>query len=272
MTISNYSTTASDNDDASPNGAPEGMPPSGVNNTIRQLMANDRTQWNDGQWFEYLDGDKTGVASYVSENVFKITGDDATAHYHVGRRVKIVGNSGTVYANITGVSFGGGATNVTIDASLTNETIAVYTSILTNTNDAIPREAIQDIVGTMLTGNTQTNITVTYQDGDGTIDFEADSQSDENFTSALKTKLDGIEASANNYTHPTSEGNKHIPSGGSSGQFLTYSAAGTAQWETISYATASHNHAGVYKPNFTTTVSTSSPSGGSDGDVWYKYS
>lgn len=32
----------------------------------------------------------------------------------------------------------------------------------------------------------------------------------------------------NNYTHPTSSGNKHIPSGGSSGQFLGWSADGTA--------------------------------------------
>lgn len=38
-----------------------------------------------------------------------------------------------------------------------------------------------------------------------------------------------------------------------------------------SKASASHNHSGVYKPNFTTTVSTSGPSGGSDGDVWYQY-
>ena len=32
------------------------------------------------------------------------------------------------------------------------------------------------------------------------------------------------------YTHPTSAGNKHIPAGGSSGQFLKWSAAGTAAW------------------------------------------
>ena len=35
---------------------------------------------------------------------------------------------------------------------------------------------------------------------------------------------------ANTYTHPTSAGNKHIPSGGSTGQILRYSAAGTAAW------------------------------------------
>lgn len=32
------------------------------------------------------------------------------------------------------------------------------------------------------------------------------------------------------YTHPTTAGNKHIPAGGSSGQFLGYDSAGTAKW------------------------------------------
>ena len=49
-------------------------------------------------------------------------------------------------------------------------------------------------------------------------------------SSADKTKLDGIATGANNYTHPTTSGNKHIPSGGSSGQILRWSADGTAVW------------------------------------------
>jgi len=44
------------------------------------------------------------------------------------------------------------------------------------------------------------------------------------------TKLDGVASSANNYTHPTSAGNVHIPSGGASGQILRYASAGTAAW------------------------------------------
>lgn len=48
------------------------------------------------------------------------------------------------------------------------------------------------------------------------------------------------------YTHPTSSGNKHIPSGGSSGQILRWSADGTAVWgadnnTTYSVATTSAN-------------------------------
>ena len=39
------------------------------------------------------------------------------------------------------------------------------------------------------------------------------------------------------YTHPTSAGNKHVPTGGASGQFLKYSSSGTATWATPSYTT-----------------------------------
>ena len=45
-----------------------------------------------------------------------------------------------------------------------------------------------------------------------------------------KSKLDGIASGANAYTHPTTSGNKHIPSGGSSGQILRWGADGTAVW------------------------------------------
>lgn len=40
----------------------------------------------------------------------------------------------------------------------------------------------------------------------------------------------GIPAQDTVYTHPTSSGNKHIPSGGAVGQFLKWSADGTAVW------------------------------------------
>lgn len=46
-----------------------------------------------------------------------------------------------------------------------------------------------------------------------------------------KAKLDGIATGANKYTHPTTAGNKHIPSGGSSGQILRWSSSGTAVWD-----------------------------------------
>ena len=54
-------------------------------------------------------------------------------------------------------------------------------------------------------------------------------------SSSDKIKLNGISSNANNYIHPTTSGNKHIPSGGSSGQILKWSADGTAIWGTECY-------------------------------------
>lgn len=74
--------------------------------------------------------------------------------------------------------------------------------------------------------------------------------STEDYTSTEKTKLSGIADNANNYVHPTTEGNKHIPAGGASGQFLKYSAPGAAEWNTpaaadVGAADAEHDHGNI---------------------------
>jgi hypothetical protein len=65
------------------------------------------------------------------------------------------------------------------------------------------------------------------------------------------SKLDGIATSANNYSHPTGNGNNHIPSGGSSGQVLGYSSAGTAQWTTAGGGLPDQVNWGSPNQNFT---------------------
>ncbi len=68
------------------------------------------------------------------------------------------------------------------------------------------------------------DITLTQDDvGDGT--------TNKVFTSTEKSKLSGIAENANNYVHPTTAGNKHIPAGGSVNKILKWSADGTASWE-----------------------------------------
>lgn len=54
------------------------------------------------------------------------------------------------------------------------------------------------------------------------------------YTTEEKAKLEGIEENANNYTHPTTAGNKHIPSGGTTGQMLVNTEDGTAEWADVS--------------------------------------
>ena len=63
----------------------------------------------------------------------------------------------------------------------------------TNDNTQLTTEAVQDIVGAMFTNNTETRITASYQDADGTIDLVVDDQSsDDNTTYTLPdTGTDG---------------------------------------------------------------------------------
>jgi hypothetical protein len=68
--------------------------------------------------------------------------------------------------------------------------------------------------------NNYTDTNTTYSVGDGGLTTK-------DFTTTLKNKLDGIASSANNYTHPSLN---HIPTGGSTGQFLEYSTSGLALW------------------------------------------
>ena len=64
-----------------------------------------------------------------------------------------------------------GGTNVNIERN-TNGNEITFTA--QNDNTQLSSEQVQDIVGAMFSGNTETNITATYQDSDGTIDLVAD--------------------------------------------------------------------------------------------------
>lgn len=114
-------------------------------------------------------------------------------------------------------------------------------------------------------------------------------------TDAERSKLASIAASANNYVHPTTAGNKHIPTGGAANNFLQWSSSGVPVWSTIVPAEvglgnvsnlaqmpiAGGTFTGVAKAQNNTSYttaqlrnviqSTANPSGGSNGDIWIKY-
>jgi hypothetical protein len=68
--------------------------------------------------------------------------------------------------------------------------------------------------------------------------ISADVQSDNNFTTTLLNKLNGIEANANNYTHPTGDGNLHVPATGTSNNTKVLKAgatAGSLSWSQVAW-------------------------------------
>ena len=133
----------------------------------------------------------------------------------------------------------------------------------TDTNTQLSQEQVEDFVGGMLTG-TQTGITVTYQDTTGDIDFVVATQSDVNFTSALNTKLSGIETSATadqsaaEIRTLVGTGNSNfVPSIGTAGHFLKHDGTfGLPSYTTNTNTTYSVGDGGLTEINFTSADNT----------------
>jgi len=131
-----------------------------------------------------IDGDVVGnVTGNVTGSATSCSGNAATATKLATART------------IAGVSFDGTSNIALNNANITNG--AGYVTA----NTQLTNEQVQDIVGAMFSGNTETGITATYQDGDGTLDLVVATQSSNDFTTALKNKLDGIAAGATAVTN-----------------------------------------------------------------------
>ena len=131
----------------------------------------------------YQDGDGTIDFSVASQTDNNFTNADHTKLDGIEASADVTDTTNVVAALTAG-------SNITIAGDGT------ISSTDTNTNTQLSDEQVQDIVGAMVSSNTESGITVTYQDSDGTLDFSVASQTDNNFTNADHTKLDGIEASA----------------------------------------------------------------------------
>ena len=133
----------------------------------------------------------------------------------------------------------------------------------TNTNTQLSQEQVEDFVGGML-GGTETGITVTYQDTTGDIDFVVATQSDVNFTSALNTKLSGIETSATadqsaaQIRSLVGTGNSNfVPVAGTAGHFLKHDGTfGLPSYTTNTNTTYSVGDGGLTEINFTSADNT----------------
>jgi len=90
----------------------------------------------------------------------------------------LVGQSNGTYLPVatTTLGFAGGGGGGAVDSvnGQTGVVILDADDIAEGTNIFFTTERAQDVTGGMVTGNTETRITVTYQDGDGTIDFVVD--------------------------------------------------------------------------------------------------
>lgn len=132
--ISAWSSTAASNNAASPNGFPENMLPSGVNDSAREIMAAVRTWYEDAEWINL---GHTPV--FVSTVSFTIA-TDVTTQYHVGRRIRCT-DASTLYGTIATSVYSAPNTTITVTLDsgvLSTSLSAVATSILSNNNKSVP--------------------------------------------------------------------------------------------------------------------------------------
>lgn len=184
------------------------------------------------------------TASYTTEEKTKLKGIADGAEVNQNAFSSIATGSAKYTASSKQAAFlveGNGGTTVSLDTKTGRLTIASHHHSNQNILDQLNEEQwkiinsaankahvhdnkdtldkITDALWNTVYSNTHTHDNKSVLDG-----------TTASYTTVEKTKLAGIADGANKYTHPTTSGNKHIPSGGSSGQILRWSADGTAVW------------------------------------------
>ena len=125
-----------------------------------------------------------------------------TAHPSISA-ASSVNNSGRTYIQ-----------DITVDSNGHVTGITSATETVTDTNTQLSNEQVQDIVGAMVSGNTETNISVTYDDTNGKLNFASTDTNTQLTDAQVRSKISGtglisynsstgvISTTANNYSLP----------------------------------------------------------------------
>lgn len=164
--------------------------------TIGSELVFDADGYTFSEWSQDLVGamftgnaESGGISAVYNDATGKITlGIANNAHSHstaniTGLQEFIEDTAGAMFSgnSESGISVTYQDGDGTVDFDVNDPTITLTggtTGEATMTNlgnvsiaTTLSSEAVQDIVGAMVTGNTETGLSVTYQDGDGTLDF-----------------------------------------------------------------------------------------------------
>lgn len=120
----------------------------------------------------------TNDAGYITstlseEQVEDYVGGMLTGNTETGITVTYQDSDGTIDFEVNGLT----------TTEFASANISQWTNDAGYITDTLTTEEVQDIVGAMFSGNTETDITVTYQDSDGTIDVTLDALDTSNITS-----------------------------------------------------------------------------------------
>lgn len=142
-------------------------------------------------------------ANYITNNNQLTNGAGyLTAHPNISA-ASSVNNSGRTYIQ-----------DITLDSNGHITAITSATETVTNTNTQLSNEQVQDIVGGMVSSNTETNISVTYDDTNGKLNFASTDTNTQLSDAQVRSKISGtgligynsstgvISTTANNYSLP----------------------------------------------------------------------
>lgn len=184
-----------------------------------------------------LDGIATGANKTAINNTLTSTSTAEALSAAQGKALKDLVDGKAATSHGTHVSYGGNGTASTVSRS--DHSHAAQTSVSGNAGTATKLATARTINGVSFDGSA--NITVadsTKVAPTGTIvsgriatfnDTTGKVIKDSGFTIATSVPANA-KFTDTVYTHPTTTGNKHIPSGGASGQILRWSSDGTATW------------------------------------------
>ncbi len=156
----------------------------------REVWTSDKFADNSGNWDTAYGWGNHASAGYL------------TAHPNISA-ASSVNNSGRTYIQ-----------DITLDSNGHITSITSATETVTNTNTQLSNEQVQDIVGAMVSSNTETNISVTYDDTNGKLNFASTDTNTQLTDAQVRSKISGtgligynsstgvISTTANNYSLP----------------------------------------------------------------------
>lgn len=191
--------------------------------------------------YHFRIGDIVTVRDYVNGDVFRSYLTDITWTFRGGQQISCAGDDTRTLSVGTSRSAAKKSNDYSKYLYRKSKTGSsggdtnTYTKAEIDAKDASVRSAAdkaqETADGAVSVNNTQnTQIAALQKSAHAHSNKDVLDKTTASYTTAEKTKLAGIADGANKYAHPTTSGNKHIPSGGRSGQILRWSADGTAVW------------------------------------------
>ena len=137
--VKNWSTVAANNNAAPPNGWPENMAPSNVNNCARENMAALKRAYLQLPYFS-----PGGTVTYVNASTFTIADDTIGTEYNKfytpGRRIKVLSPTGDIFGFVGTSTYSSGSSTITValdnEADLPSNVTDVYVGL--TQSDAAP--------------------------------------------------------------------------------------------------------------------------------------